>query len=257
MHNSRFSPALPVKRYAAALVLAGAAASGVVAAPASAAPATKPASAAPALASRPAGAPAAAAAPAAHRPTASPALTVLRGWRFHARPKPKPKPVFDIARAARIAAPDGPFEPSAVPYVGPFSPAVLLERMRMVMARNDSGEDVDPFFGSEPDGSWYRDCQHFVAVLDGRDTSGFGSASEAWYHYLAIGAAHPATGADGMRPPVGAWLYYGDNHVVVYLGDNLVAGTDTWGVGTAKIGPASDVQNWLAGEGGYRGWVAP
>jgi hypothetical protein len=95
-----------------------------------------------------------------------------------------------------------------------------------------------------------------VAILDGRPSSGFASASAAWAHFVAIGQAHPAGRADAMAPPVGAWLYYGPNHVVVYLGNNLVAGTDTWATGTAQIGPAADLSNgiWHLR---YRGWAAP
>lgn len=152
----------------------------------------------------------------------------------------------------------GNFTPnSSVPYVGPYSPGVLVARMQKIMARNGTGGNLDPFFGTEPDGSWYQDCQHFVANLDGRSSSGYDSAAAAWSHFRSTGAAHPAGSADGMSPPAGAWLYYGDNHVVLYLGNNLVAGTDTWGNGTAKIGPAADVQKWLASQGGYKGWVVP
>jgi endonuclease/exonuclease/phosphatase family metal-dependent hydrolase len=152
----------------------------------------------------------------------------------------------------------GNFTPNtSVAYVGPYSPGELVARMQKIMARNGSGGNLDPFFGTEPDGSWYHDCQHFVANLDGRSSSGYTSAASAWSHFLATGAAHPAGSSDGMSPPAGAWLYYGDNHVVVYLGNNLVAGTDTWGNGTAKIGPAADVQKWLASQGGYKGWVVP
>lgn len=146
---------------------------------------------------------------------------------------------------------------ASVAYVGPYSPGELVARMQKIMALNGTGQNLDPFFGTEPDGSWYHDCQHFVANLDGRSSSGYGSAASAWSHFLATGAAHPASSSDGMSPPAGAWLYYGDNHVVVYLGNNLVAGTDTWGNGTAKIGPAADVQKWLANQGGYKGWVVP
>ncbi|MGY2872812.1 hypothetical protein ACVW00_000002 [Marmoricola sp. URHA0025 HA25] len=152
----------------------------------------------------------------------------------------------------------GNFTPNtSVPYVGPYSPGELVARMQKIMALNGTGQNLDPFFGTEPDGSWYDDCQHFVANLDGRSSSGYTSAASAWSHFLAIGAAHAAGSADGMSPPAGAWLYYGDNHVVVYLGNNLVAGTDTWGNGTAKIGPAADVQKWLASQGDYKGWVVP
>lgn len=146
---------------------------------------------------------------------------------------------------------------ASVAYVGPYSPGELVARMQKIMALNGTGQNLDPFFGTEPDGSWYHDCQHFVANLDGRSSSGYGSAASAWSHFLATGAAHPAGSEDGMSPPAGAWLYYGDNHVVVYLGNNLVAGTDTWGNGTAKIGPAADVQKRLASQGGYKGWVVP
>lgn len=141
-------------------------------------------------------------------------------------------------------------------YVGPYAPGVLVGRMQQIMARNGSGGNLDPFFGTEPDSSWFRDCQHFVANLDGRASSGYGSAQAAWSSLLATGAAHPAASPDGMRPPVGAWLYFAPNHVVVYLGNNLVAGTDTWGTGTAKIGPVSDITNgtWHLP---YLGWAAP
>ncbi|MFT4010926.1 MAG: hypothetical protein QM655_12895 [Nocardioidaceae bacterium] len=152
----------------------------------------------------------------------------------------------------------GNFTPNtSIAYVGPYSPGQLVARMQKIMALNGSGGNLDPFFGTEGDGSWYNDCQHFVANLDGRASSGYRSASMAWRYFLSTGAAHPAGSSDGMSPPAGAWLYYGDNHVVVYLGSNLVAGTDTWGVGTAKIGPAADVQKWLASQGGYKGWVVP
>lgn len=153
----------------------------------------------------------------------------------------------------------GNFTPNTqVAYVGPYDQATLMTRMRRIIGAN-SAANVDPFFGTEPDGSWYNDCQHFVANLHGRPASGYGSAQTAWNHFLATGAAHPANSADGMSPPVGAWLYYSSGrygHVVVYLGNNLVAGTDTWGTGTAKIGPASDITNgeWHLP---YLGWAAP
>ena len=166
-------------------------------------------------------------------------------------------PAADTALPAGIKG-GGSFTPNiSIAYVGPYSPGTLAARMQQIMARNSSAGNRDPFFGTEPDGSWYRDCQHFVANLDGRSSSGYGSAAAAWSHFRATGAAHPATSADGMSPPAGAWLYYGHNHVVVYLGNNLVAGTDTWGSGTAKTAPAGDVQRWLASQGGYRGWVVP
>jgi endonuclease/exonuclease/phosphatase (EEP) superfamily protein YafD len=154
---------------------------------------------------------------------------------------------------------NGSFTPNTqIPYLGPYDQATLMSRMQRVMAANGSA-NVDPFFGTEPDGSWYHDCQHFVANLQGRSSSGYASAQAAWSHFLGTGAAHPATSADGMRPPVGAWLYYASGehgHVVVYLGNNLVAGTDTWGTGTAKIGPASDITDG-AWNLPYLGWAAP
>lgn len=151
----------------------------------------------------------------------------------------------------------GPFTPNTqIAYVGPYDPATLMSRMQQIMGRNNSRGNLDPFFGSEPDGTWYHDCQHFVANLDGRSSSGYASAQSAWRHFLATGAAHPANSADGMSPPIGAWLYFAPDHVVVYLGNNLVAGTDTWGTGSAKTGPVSDITNgrWHLP---YLGWVAP
>jgi hypothetical protein len=149
----------------------------------------------------------------------------------------------------------GPFAPSQIPYVGPFDAVTLRSRMQRIMAAS-GWRNVDPFFGTQPDGSWYRDCQKFVAILDGRPASGYASAATAWAHFVATGQAHRVGGREAMAPPVGAWLYYGADHVVVYLGANLVAGTDTWGTGTAKIGPASDISGgiWHLP---YRGWVAP
>jgi len=154
---------------------------------------------------------------------------------------------------------NGSFTPNTrIPYVGPYDQATLMSRMQAVRGANGAA-NVDPFFGTEPDGSWYHDCQHFVAILQGRASSGYYSAQAAWSHFLGTGAAHPANSADGMSPPVGAWLYYSSGehgHVVVYLGNNLVAGTDTWGTGTAKIGPASDITDG-AWNLPYLGWAAP
>jgi hypothetical protein len=166
-----------------------------------------------------------------------------------------------VATTVAVPAPGGtgtgtgPFTPSLIPYVGPFDAATLNSRMQTIM-RAKALPNLDPFFGTQSDRSWYRDCQKFVAILDGRPSSGFASASAAWAYFVAIGQAHPAGRADAMAPPVGAWLYYGPNHVVVYLGNNLVAGTDTWATGTAQIGPAADLSNgiWHLR---YRGWAAP
>jgi hypothetical protein len=164
-----------------------------------------------------------------------------------------------VATTVAVAAPGGPgtgpFTPSSIPYLGPFDAATLTSRMQTIMRANGL-PNVDPFFATQSDRSWYRDCQKFVAILGGRPASGFASAGAAWAHFVATGQAHPVGSADAMAPPVGAWLYYGPNHVVVYLGNNLVAGTDTWGTGTAQIGPASDISNgiWHLP---YRGWAAP
>jgi hypothetical protein len=191
----------------------------------------------------------------AHRAIA--AINATAGGAVGITPAVATCPAADTALRAGMKG-SGSFTPNtSIAYVGPYSPGALAARMQKIIARNSSGGNRDPFFGTEPDGSWYNDCQHFVANLDGRSSSGYDTAAAAWSHFLATGAAHPANSADGMSPPAGAWLYYGDNHVVVYLGNNLVAGTDTWGSGTAKIGPASDVAKWLARQGGYKGWAVP
>jgi endonuclease/exonuclease/phosphatase family metal-dependent hydrolase len=160
-----------------------------------------------------------------------------------------------VAASSGTGTGTGPFTPSPIPYLGPFDAATLNSRMQTIM-RAKGLPNVDPFFGTQSDRSWYRDCQKFVAILDGRPASGFASAGAAWAHFVATGQAHPVGSADAMAPPVGAWLYYGPNHVVVYLGNNIVAGTDTWGTGTAQIGPASDISGgiWHLP---YRGWAAP
>lgn len=152
----------------------------------------------------------------------------------------------------------GPFVPNTtVAYVGPYDPGTLMSRMQALQAANGTGR-LDPFFNAVT-GSWYRTCQQFVAIMSGQPASGagFASAAQGWATLLSRGAAHPAGSVDGMAPPPGAWLYYGHDHVVIYLGNNLVGGTDTWGQGTAKIGPAADVEKWLANQGGYIGWAPP
>lgn len=142
-------------------------------------------------------------------------------------------------------------------YVGVFPPGALYQRARVYAAANHSS-DLDPYFHSVSS-SWYRKCQAFAAVLSGFPASGFPTASAAWAAFNAHGIAHPAASADGMSPPIGAWLYYaapGAGHVTVYLGGGLVAGTDTWGTGTANIGPARDITNsvWRLP---YLGWAPP
>lgn len=160
--------------------------------------------------------------------------------------------------AAGLPAGAGPFVPNTtVAYVGAYDPGTLMSRMQALQAANGTGR-LDPFFNAVTE-SWYRKCQQFVAIMSGQPASGagFASAAQGWATLVSRGAAHPAGSVDGMAPPPGAWLYYGHDHVVIYLGNNLVGGTDTWGQGTAKIGPAVDVEKWLANQGGYIGWASP
>lgn len=142
-------------------------------------------------------------------------------------------------------------------YVGDYPPGQLYARARAYVAANHTS-DLDPYFHAIT-GSWYRQCQAFAALLSGFPASGFGTAAIAWAAFNAHGIAHPAGSADGMSPPVGAWLYYAAStagHVAVYLGGGLVASTDTWGTGTVNIGPATDLttHRWHLP---YLGWVAP
>lgn len=150
------------------------------------------------------------------------------------------------------------FTPNATyAYVGQFPPGELYARARTYVAANHSSV-LDPYFHAIS-GSWYRQCQAFAAVLSGYPASGFATASAAWAALNAHGLAHPVGSAEGISPPVGAWLYYAASsagHVAVYLGGGLVAGTDTWGLGTANIGPATDITNgrWHLP---YLGWASP
>ena len=142
-------------------------------------------------------------------------------------------------------------------YVGMYPPGTLYARARTYVTADHSG-DLDPYFHSIS-GSWYRQCQAFAAVLSGYRASGFATAAVAWADLNAHGLAHPANSAEGMSPPVGAWLYYdapGAGHVAVYLGGGLVAGTDTWGAGAVNVGPARDITNgtWHLP---YLGWAPP
>ena len=169
----------------------------------------------------------------------------------------KPGAGADPAAAGNYES-GGNFRPSKQPYVGPFNRGQLFARMQKFIAANGTGR-LDPFFNSQS-GSWYQACQHFVANLSGRAYSGYYSAATGWSSMVARGAAHPANSADGMAPPPGAWLYYDNSgpygHVVVYLGNNQVAGTDTWGSGKVGIGPASDLTGgkWHLN---YLGWSTP
>lgn len=146
------------------------------------------------------------------------------------------------------------FTSSGTRYVGPFPPAELMARtQRFVAART-----VDPFFHTVS-GSWYRQCQHFAANLSGRSHSGYASAAVAWAHFVATGAAHPASAPDGQAPPIGAWLYFKGSgaygHVAVYLGNGLAATTDLPTKGAIGIVPASaPTTEWNQK---YLGWATP
>lgn len=147
---------------------------------------------------------------------------------------------------------------AAATYVGPYAPAELKSRAQAFVAANGSA-NPDPFFHTEPDGSWLRDCQHFVANLSGRASSGYSTAADAWAHFVAAGVAHPAGGIDGHAPPPGAWLYFqgtgAAGHVVVYLGNGQIASTDLFVNGGVGIGPADAVETtWHQT---YLGWAAP
>ena len=131
-------------------------------------------------------------------------------------------------------------------YVGPLPPDVLVNR----------AEDMAKNGGSV----WHDRCQAFVAILDGRASSGYATALDAWQTFQAQGVAHPVTGPDGVAPPVGAWLYYSSGnpagHVDTYLGQGQVASTDVFANGRVGVGPASALTNgpWRLQ---YLGWAAP
>lgn len=145
------------------------------------------------------------------------------------------------------------FTPSGVAYVGAYAPDELMARAR----RYDTAGGSDPYFGDNA--GWYRLCQHFAANLSGRSSSGFPTAADGWSHFVATGAAHPATAKDGQAPPVGAWLYWKGSdpagHVAVYLGNGLIATTDLPDSNEIGIVPATDpVTKWNQN---YLGWAAP
>lgn len=132
-------------------------------------------------------------------------------------------------------------------YVGPLSPPQLDLRATA--------------FATHGGNIWFDRCQAFVAQLDGRPYSGYRTALDAWQTFEAEGAAHVVTQADGVSPPVGAWLYYSDStnpagHVVTYLGNGRIASTDVFGHGRVGIGPASAITDgpWHMQ---YLGWAAP
>ena len=130
-------------------------------------------------------------------------------------------------------------------YVGPLPPDVLISRA-MAMARAGGG--------------WHNRCQAFVAILDGHSFSGYSTALDAWQTFVAQGVAHPVTSDSGVSPPPGAWLYYASSnpagHVVTYLGNGQVAGTDTFSEDHVGIGPASWITDgpWHST---YLGWAPP
>ncbi len=134
-----------------------------------------------------------------------------------------------------------------IKYVGPLAPFVLYTRAIAFATHGGNG--------------WFDRCQAFVAQLDGHAYSGYRTALDAWQTFEAAGAAHPVTQADGIAPPVGAWLYYSDStnpagHVVTYLGNGRIASTDVFGRGRVGVGPASAITNgpWHMQ---YLGWATP
>ncbi len=136
---------------------------------------------------------------------------------------------------------------AGTPYVGPFPPAALSGRAQDLAVHGGNG--------------WFDRCQHFVAVLAGRSSSGYSTALDAWQIFESGGVAHLVTAPDGVTPPVGAWLYYRDStnpagHVVTYLGNGQIASTDVFGQGRVGVGPASAITDgpWHMQ---YLGWAAP
>lgn len=116
-------------------------------------------------------------------------------------------------------------------------------------------------FAAHGGSSWFDRCQNFVAVLDGRPHSGYNTALDAWQSFESKGVAHLVTSADGVAPPVGAWLYYRDStnpagHVVTYLGNGQIASTDVFARGRVGVGPAKAITDgpWHMQ---YLGWAAP
>lgn len=136
---------------------------------------------------------------------------------------------------------------AGTPYVGLFPPAALNSRAQDLAVHGGDG--------------WFDRCQHFVAVLAGRSSSGYSTALDAWQIFEAGGVAHLVTAPDGVTPPVGAWLYYRDatnpaGHVVTYLGNGRIASTDVFTRGRVGVGPASAITDgpWHMQ---YLGWAAP
>ncbi len=141
----------------------------------------------------------------------------------------------------------GRFALNGVRFVGPLEPTVLATQALNLAKNGGSG--------------WHDRCQHFVAVLDGRASSGYSTALDAWQSFEAQGVAHPVTSGDGVAPPVGAWLYYRSSgnpagHVVTYLGNGQIASTDVFSNGRVGVGPASAITDgpWHLQ---YLGWAPP
>lgn len=136
---------------------------------------------------------------------------------------------------------------AGTPFVGTVAPSELNHRAEEIAVHGGNG--------------WFDRCQHFVAVLAGRSQSGYSTALDAWQTFEAQGTAHLVTAADGVTPPVGAWLYYRDStnpagHVVTYLGNGRIASTDVFAHGRVGIGPAAAITDgpWHMQ---YLGWAAP
>lgn len=135
---------------------------------------------------------------------------------------------------------------AAATSVGPFTQAELIARAKEFAAGGPG---------------WYRRCQNFVAQLAGRPVSGYESAASAMALFQDSGVFHSANGIDGYAPPVGAWLYYSNagnpyGHVVTYLGNGQVAGTDTLRTDYVDIVAASDITDGLW-HLTYEGWAVP
>ncbi len=134
-------------------------------------------------------------------------------------------------------------------HVGPYTADQLIARAKKF---------------AEGGGGWYKRCQNFVAQLAGRPNSGYESAKTAMNTFRSQGVFHDANSVDGHAPPVGAWLYYTASsgaaaiygHVVTYLGNGQVAGTDTWRKDYVDIGKASDITGGIWNLT-YEGWAVP
>lgn len=159
---------------------------------------------------------------------------------------PLPAVYCDTAGASTDNGGGGFVVNAAVKRVGPYDQAELIARAKRFAAGG---------------GGWFQRCQNFVAQLAGRPNSGYYSAATAMATFRASGVFHDANSVDGHAPPIGAWLYYTNagnpyGHVVTYLGNGQVAGTDTWRKDYVDVGPASDITDgrWHLT---YEGWAVP